>query len=162
MKLLTYWEYYLLTYLLTCLNTYLLTPWSRVRPEKLTGSQLVKKFPIFYGTRRFITSVTSTRHLSLSWARSIQSMPPRPTSWRSVLILFSRLDMGLQSCAFPQFSPPKPYIHLYSPRTCYITRPSHLDLITRTILGYTLRNNPEERSSDLLRGGSLKSRILID
>ena len=24
---------------------------------------------------------------------------------------------------------------------------------------YTLRNNPEERSSDLLRGGSLKSRM---
>jgi hypothetical protein len=25
---------------------------------------------------------------------------------------------------------------------------------------YSLRNNPEERSSNLLRGGSLKSRIL--
>jgi len=25
-------------------------PWSRVIPEKLTGSQLVKKFPAFYGT----------------------------------------------------------------------------------------------------------------
>ena len=31
-------------------NTYLLTPWSRVLLEKLTGSQLVKKFPAFYGT----------------------------------------------------------------------------------------------------------------
>jgi len=27
-----------------------LTPWSRVLTEKLTGSQLVKKFPAFYGT----------------------------------------------------------------------------------------------------------------
>jgi hypothetical protein len=26
------------------------TPWSRVFLEKLTGSQLVKKFPAFYGT----------------------------------------------------------------------------------------------------------------
>ena len=34
--------------------------------EKLTGSQLVKKFPEFYATRRFITSFTSARHLSLS------------------------------------------------------------------------------------------------
>ena len=34
--------------------------------EKLTGFQLVKKFPAFYGTRRFITAVTSARHLSLS------------------------------------------------------------------------------------------------
>jgi hypothetical protein len=34
--------------------TYLLTPWSRVLLEKLTGSKLVKKFSAFYGTRRFI------------------------------------------------------------------------------------------------------------
>ena len=46
--------------------TYLLTPWSRVLLEKLTGLQLVKKFPAFYGTRRFITALTSARHLSLS------------------------------------------------------------------------------------------------
>jgi hypothetical protein len=41
--------------------TYLLTPWSRVFLEKLTGLQLVKKFPAFYGTRRFITAFTSAR-----------------------------------------------------------------------------------------------------
>ena len=35
-------------------------------PEKLTGFQLVKKFPAFYGTRRFITAFKSARHLSLS------------------------------------------------------------------------------------------------
>jgi len=52
------------------------THWSRVLIEKLTGSQLVKKFPAFCGTRRFITAFTSPRHLSLSRARSIQS----PTS----------------------------------------------------------------------------------
>jgi hypothetical protein len=45
--------------------TYLLTPWSRVLLEKLTGLQLVKKFPAFCGTRRFITALTSARHLSL-------------------------------------------------------------------------------------------------
>jgi hypothetical protein len=44
----------------------LLTPWSRVLLEKLTGHQLVKKFPAFYGTRRFITAFTTARHLSLS------------------------------------------------------------------------------------------------
>jgi hypothetical protein len=42
------------------------TPWSRVLLEKLTGFQLVKKFPAFYGTRRFITAVASAHHLSLS------------------------------------------------------------------------------------------------
>jgi hypothetical protein len=43
-----------------------LTPWSRVLLEKLTGLQLVKKFPAFYGTRRFITTFSSDRLLSLS------------------------------------------------------------------------------------------------
>jgi hypothetical protein len=55
----------LLIYLLTYLFTYLLTPWSRVILEELNGSQLVKKFPTFYGIRVFITAVTSARHLSL-------------------------------------------------------------------------------------------------
>jgi len=32
------------------------TPWSRHLPEKLTGPQLVEKFPAFYGTRKFITA----------------------------------------------------------------------------------------------------------
>jgi len=39
--------------------SYLLTPWSRVPLEKLNGSQLVKKFPTFYGTQKFITTFTS-------------------------------------------------------------------------------------------------------
>jgi len=42
----------------------MLTPWSRVL-EKLTATQLVKKFPAFYGTRRFITVFTTARHWSL-------------------------------------------------------------------------------------------------
>jgi len=45
---------------------YLLTPLSRVLLEKLTGFQLLKKFPAFYGTQRFITAFTTARHLSLS------------------------------------------------------------------------------------------------
>jgi hypothetical protein len=46
--------------------SYLLTPWSTVLLEKLTGFQLVKKFPTFYVTRRFITGFISAGHLSLS------------------------------------------------------------------------------------------------
>ena len=41
--------------------TYLLH--GEVLPEQLTGLQLVKKFPAFHGTRRFITALTSVRHL---------------------------------------------------------------------------------------------------
>ena len=47
------------------------------------GLQLVKKFPAFHGTRRFITALTSVRHLSLSWANTIQSTYPHPTTWRT-------------------------------------------------------------------------------
>jgi len=80
---------------------YLLTPWSRVLLEKLTGSQLVKKFPAFYGTRRFITAFTSARHLPLSWGKPIQSIPSHPTSWRSILILSYHICLGLPSSCLP-------------------------------------------------------------
>ena len=79
------------------LLTYLLTPRCRVLLEKLAGLQLVKKFPAFHGTRRFITALTSVRHLSLSWASPIQSIYPHPTSWRSILILSTHLRLGLPS-----------------------------------------------------------------
>jgi hypothetical protein len=51
------------------------TPRSRVLPEKL---KCLKKFPAFYGTRRFITIYTRARHLSLSLAISTPSTPPPP------------------------------------------------------------------------------------
>ena len=120
---------------------YLLNPWSRVL-EKLTGFQVVKKFPVFYGTRRFITAFTSARHLSLSWASSIQSIPPHPTSWRAISILYSHLRLGLPSGIFPSGSPTKT---LYTPLLSSIraTCPAHLillDFITRTILGEQYRS----------------------
>jgi hypothetical protein len=43
-----------------------LTPWSRILLEKLTGSQLVKKYPSFCGTRKFFAEFTSAHHPSLS------------------------------------------------------------------------------------------------
>ena len=56
---------------------YLLTPWSRIILENLTDSQLVKKFPTFYGSQRFIimfTMFTRVSYLPLFWPRSIQSI----------------------------------------------------------------------------------------
>jgi hypothetical protein len=43
-----------------------LTPWSRIHLEKLTVPQLIKKFPAFYATRRFIIAFTTAHQLSLS------------------------------------------------------------------------------------------------
>ena len=91
---------------------YLLTPWCRVLLEKLTGLQPFKKFPAFHGTRRFITALTSVRHVSLSWASPIQSIYPHPTSWRSILILSTHLRLGLSSGSFPPVSPTRPYTPL--------------------------------------------------
>jgi hypothetical protein len=53
------------------------TPCSKVLLEKLKYLQLVKKFPAFYGNRKFITACTSARHLTLYWARSIHQITSR-------------------------------------------------------------------------------------
>jgi len=107
------------------IRTYLLTPWSRVLLEKLTGFHLVKKFPAFYGTRRFITAFTSARHLSLFWASSILSITPHPTSWRFILILSSHLRLGLPSGLYPSdFSTKSLYTPPLSPLR--VTCPAYL------------------------------------
>jgi len=108
--------------------TYLLTPWCKVLLEQLTGLQLVKKFPAFHGSRRFITALTSVRHLSLSWASPIQSTYPHPISRRSILILSTHLRLGLPSGLFPSGFPTKTlYTALSSPirATC----PAHQFLL---------------------------------
>ena len=114
-------------------NTY----WCRVLPEQLTGLQLLKKFPAFHGTRRFITALTSVRHLSLSWASPIQSIYSLPTSCISILILSTHLRLGFPSGLLPFGFPTKTlYTPLSSP--IHATCPAHLillDFITRTILG---------------------------
>ena len=89
------------------LLTYLLTPWCRFLLEKLTGLQLVKKFPAFYGTRRFITAFISFPHPSLSRASPIQSTCPQLASWRSI-----HLRLGLPSGLFPSGFPTRT---LYAP-----------------------------------------------
>jgi len=78
----------------------LTTPWRTVLSEVLTVSLLVKKVPELYGNQYSFNAHTPFRHLSLSWARPIQSMPPHPTSWCSISILFSHLCLGLSSGIF--------------------------------------------------------------
>ena len=123
--------------LISLASLHSLTPWCRVLLEKLTGLQLVKKFPAFHGNRRFITALTSVLDLSLPCASPIQSIHPHPTSWRSILILFTHLSLGLPSGLLPSGFPTKT---LYTPLPSPIcaTCPAHLillDFITSTILG---------------------------
>ena len=120
-------QYLILQIIITYLLIYLLTPWCRVLLEKLTSLQLVKKFPAFHGTRRFITALTRVRHLSLSWASPIQSINPHPTSWRSILILSTHLRLGLSSGLLPSGFPSKT---IYTPLSSSIraTCPAHIYL----------------------------------
>jgi hypothetical protein len=99
--------------------------------------QLLKNFPKFYGSRRFITIFTRALHWPLSWAWWIQSIPPHPTSLRSIFILPSHSGLGLSililsthlyldllSGFFPSGFPPKSYMQFASPHVCYMPCPS--------------------------------------
>ena len=108
------------------------------------SSPRVEKFPAFQTTRSFITPFTSARHLSLSWATSIQSMSSHPTSWRSILISSSRLRLGLPSGLFPSGVPlPQNAVYTSTVSLIRVTcRANHtlLDFMTRTILGEEYRS----------------------
>ena len=94
----------------------------------------------------FITAFKSVRHLSLSGANSIQSIPPHPTSWRSILISSSHLRLSLPSGLFASGFPTKTlYTPLTLPHARYVSRPSHSSrfwfyCITRKILGEQCRS----------------------
>ena len=123
-------------------GAYLLTTQSTTLLENLTSSQLIKKFLAFYVTRRFITAFTSARHLSLSPASSIQSIPPHSTSWKSILLSSSHLRLDLQSGLFASGFPIKTlYTTLLSSIRAICT--AHLiplDFITRKIFGEQYRS----------------------
>ena len=72
----------------------------------------------------FITAFTLFPHLSLFWARSIQSMSPHFTSLRSILILASYLHVSLTRGLFLSGYHPRT-LYAPLPHTCYIPRPSH-------------------------------------
>jgi len=90
---------------------YLLTPCNRILLQKLTDSQLFKKFPAFYVTRKFITAFTSARtshFLKINLNIIFPSSPASP-KWS-----FST-----------RFPPTKLCISLPSPHTFYMPCPSH-------------------------------------
>ena len=109
--------------------------------EKLTGSQLVKKFSIFYGTRSFITAFTSALHLSPFWASSIQYTTPKLHFLKTHFNIILHLRQGLPSGLFPPGFPTKTtYSPILSPLSATCSTHLILYFINRTILGEHYRS----------------------
>ena len=97
------------------LYAYSLTPWSRILLEKLTGPQPVKKFPQFYGTRRFITAfpiLSQTNPFLTHHAIPLREYPPSCyppiCAWVFQVVIFS-----------PGFPTKTLYAPLLPPSTVY-------------------------------------------
>jgi len=97
-----------------------LPPGSRDLLEKLTGSHLVKKFPAFYGTRRFITVPIPKQ--------TTKPMSPRPTSWRSILITLPPTPWSPKWPLSLKFPHQNPVCTSPNPHTCYMPSSSHSSL----------------------------------
>jgi hypothetical protein len=72
----------------------------------LRSRQLPMNFPTCYGTRTYITALTRALHWSLSWGRSIHSIPLHLISLWSILILSTHLRLCLPSVSFLLAFPP--------------------------------------------------------
>jgi hypothetical protein len=84
-----------------------LIPWKRVLLELI-----VKKFPAFYGTRRFITVFTTACNWSAFWARWLQSTTLHRISQSSIPLLSSNLRLGFSSALFPSGFPTRTVYHV--------------------------------------------------
>jgi hypothetical protein len=97
---------------------------------KANTSSASQQILTFCGTQMFITMFISACHLLLSWAISVQSMPPQCAYWKSTSIFPYQLHLGHPNGLFLSGLPSKPLYasHLTSIRAIC---PAHL--ISQTI-----------------------------
>jgi hypothetical protein len=117
-----------------------LTPWSRVLLQKVTGSQLVKKFPHFNEPEGSLP--LSQMPATCPCPRPDRSNPYPTSHFLKIHLNIIPSTSGSSKWSLsPMVSPPKTCICLSSPYMCYIHRPSHfLNYITRKIFGEQYRS----------------------
>jgi hypothetical protein len=115
----------------------LLTPWSRILPEKLTGPQIVRKFPAFYETRNLITAFIRASHLPcFSFYRSTS---PVPKIW---LLFLNMVKLLLWGVLAPRPPPKLEDYPLSAVRDCLFS----IFASTLHILRPFLHPQPEDKS----------------
>ena len=120
-NILGYYVYYLQIWRFNINN--LLTPWSRVLLEKLTGFAANQEIPRILWKNPKVHYRTHKRPPPVPILSQLVPVHiPHPTSWRSIFILFSHLRLDLQRFFFPQVSPAKPCIRISSSHTRYMPR----------------------------------------
>ena len=109
-------------------------------PSWAANKSSAKKFPAFYGTRRFITAFTASP--TYRYSEPDQSCPTlHPTFWLSIIPLSSHLRLGLPSGVFPSGFPTKTlHAHLLSPMHATCPHLILFYLITRLIPGKGYRS----------------------
>ena len=114
----------------------------RKKHKKILTYLATQEIPRILWKPKYHYAFISARQLSLTWASSIQSIPPHLTSWRSILILSPHLCLGLPcSLLHSGFHTKTLYTPLLSP--IHATCPAHVilvDIITQTIFGQQYRS----------------------
>jgi len=100
----------------------LLTPCSTVLPKKLTASLLLKKFPAFYGTGRFITAFTNA---PIICAYPESQHPPSHFLRINFNIIHPSTPTSSQWFLSLRTAHRNPVYISPLPHTCHMPRPSH-------------------------------------
>jgi hypothetical protein len=103
----------------------LLSSMSRVLLEKLTGFQLVKKFPAFYGNRRFITAFTSAPPVPILNQINPVHAPPSHFLKVHLNIILPSTPCVFQVISIPQVPHQSLVCNFSLPRTYYMARLSY-------------------------------------
>jgi hypothetical protein len=134
---------------------YLLTLWIWALLQMPPVVQPLKNLPTLHGTRTFITAFTRALHLSLSWARPIQSISPYRFS-KIHLNIIRQLRLSL-SGLFPSGFPTKNLKlrqEYQTPRSgMFWETTNHNSILNTTELGYY---SYRHRSASLLRHVSVQ------